>query len=107
MYICILVYVQYVPLQRVHSARVYTQTLELYRGKGWALAEVWTLHYCTHYTCCMLIFPATESYIHVHAYVRDQLKTWPVLKSSDGFKAGQTVSKQARRLRNGPDGFPT
>ena len=27
-------------LQRVHSARVYTQALELYRGKGWALAEV-------------------------------------------------------------------
>ena len=40
-------------------------------------------------------------------YVRDQLKTWPILKPSDGFIAGRTASKRARRLRNMPDGFPT
>ena len=40
-------------------------------------------------------------------YVRDQLKTWPVLKPSEGFNAGRMASKQARRLRNRPDGFPT
>ena len=44
---------------------------------------------------------------YVSIYVTDQLKTWPVLKPSDGFKAGQTASKRARRLRNGPDGFLT
>ena len=41
----------------------------------------------------------------ISVYVRDQLKTWAILKSSDDFKAGRTALKRARRLRNGPDGF--
>ena len=55
----------------------------------------------------------TIDYQHLHSamldyvYVTDQFKTWPVLKPSDGFKAGRTASKRARRLRNGPDGFLT
>ena len=44
---------------------------------------------------------------HVHVYVTDQLKTWPVLKPSDGFKAGQTASKRARRFSNMTELLPT
>lgn len=51
--------------QRVHSARVYTQALEVYRGKGWALAEVRThdlqsLHLFYRPTTC--IWPQFEIY---------------------------------------------
>ena len=45
------------PLQRVHSARVYTQSLELYRNKGWALAEVRNT-YCT----------ALHPYMYMYVY---------------------------------------
>ena len=67
-----------------------------------------------NYTHCIYIHVYSVHVVHekhpdkvsVHV-VRDQLKTWPVLKPSDGFKAGRTALKRARRLRNGPDGFPT
>ena len=36
----------------------------------------------------------------VHVYVRDQCKTRTVLKPSDGFEAGQTSVKPARRFYN-------
>ena len=40
-------------------------------------------------------------------YVRDRCKIRTVLKPSDGFEAGQTAAKRARRLRSRPDGFTT
>ena len=43
-------------------------------------------------------------------YVRDQLKTWPILKPSDGpdgFEAGPTASKRARRFSNVTELSPT
>ena len=41
---------------------------------------------------------------HAGIYVRDRCKIRTVLKPSDGFEAGQTAAKRARRLRSGPDG---
>ena len=38
-------------------------------------------------------------------YVRDGYTTRPVLKPSDGFKAGPTALNPARRLDIRPDGF--
>jgi hypothetical protein len=42
--------------------------------------------------------------LEVNVYVGDQLKTWTVLKLSNGFKAGWTVSKWAQRFLNRLDG---
>ena len=42
-----------------------------------------------------------------YIYVRDRCKIRTVLKPSDGFEAGQTAAKRARRLRSRPDGFTT
>ena len=65
------------------------------------------------YVClCLSEFGCMYIYIHVHVqvriiYVRDQFKTWPVLKPSDGFKAGRTASKRARRFSNVTELSPT
>ena len=64
-----------------------------------------------HVFPCRSPWPYRCMYVHIillcDMYVTDQLKTWPVLKPSDGFKAGRAASKRARQLRNGPDGFLT
>ena len=47
-------------------------------------------------------------YMYIYnVYVRDRCKIRTVLQPSDGFEAGQTAAKRARRLRSWPDGFTT
>ena len=58
------------------------------------------------------MFPTGDQYhgyahLHTCIYVRDRCKIRTVLKPSDGFEAGQTAAKRARRLRSRPDGFTT
>ena len=43
--------------------------------------------------------------IYMYMYVGDGFITRPVLKLSDGFKAGLTASHPARRLDIQPDSF--
>ena len=47
------------------------------------------------------IYGVGFTYMYIHCiYVRDQCKTRTVLKPSDGFEAGQTALKPARRFYN-------
>ena len=50
-----------------------------------------------------LVYSCSYTLYHIHVrtctciyiYIRDQLKTWTILKLSDGFKASQAVLKWA------------
>ena len=61
---------------------------------------------CGYYSSKYGIYIHTYIYMYMYKYyVRDGYTTRPVLKPSDGFKAGPTALNPAGRLDIRPDGF--
>ena len=60
----------------------------------------------TEATACVHVYIQCHTYMYMYiVYVRDGYTTRPVLKPSDGFKAGPTAVNPAGRLDIRPDGF--